>query len=294
MKPVLLVTGPTASGKSALAHERALRTGAEIISADSRQVYRRLDIGTAKPSPAMLREVRYHFIDEKEVTRPWSAGDFAAEAWRRIEAIESRGNEAIVVGGSTLYVEALVKGIALLPAADPALRQRLMQELRQQGGEALYRRLQALDPEQARTLDATKSQRLIRSLEIIELTGRTVTELQQQKQRPERGFELVGIDLPRPELYGRIDLRVHTMMHEGLLQEARTLWNQYRDAILARTLPALLTVGYQELFDHFEGRYGLDDAVALIQQHTRNYAKRQLTFFRNRMEVHWISPGTSI
>lgn len=281
----LVITGPTASGKSALAHEVALRTGAEIISADSRQIYRELTIGSAKPTPEMLGEVPYHFINEKSIGEPYSAGAFALEARARIQEIQKRGKPVIVAGGSTLYLQGLIEGFSDLPPADPKIREKLQKELAEQGSRALYRKLQDLDPERAATLDHTKTHRLIRNLEIIELIGKGSTP---PSPTPDMKFHAVALNFPREELYQRINLRVEEMMSEGLLQEAEALLKKYRPEISNRTLPALLTVGYQELFDHLERKTPLEGAVTLIQQHTRNYAKRQLTFLRNRMQLNWI------
>lgn len=294
---VLLLTGPTASGKSDLAHKLGLLSGAEIISCDSRQIYRELTIGSAKPSPAMLREVPYHFIDEKSLPETTSAGAFALEARERIESIHARGRRAIVVGGSTLYVQGLLEGFSDLPPADPTLRRRLQEELLRVGPETLYRRLVDLDPEQAATLDPTKTHRLIRSLEVIALTGTTLRERRAAEEKSGKAggglsFRALALDLPREELYGRIDERVGRMMEEGLREEARGLWERYRQEIEEGAIPALRTVGYQELFSHFSGEYPLERAVELIRQHTRNYAKRQLTFMRNRLTLEWIPPDT--
>ncbi|NTV01281.1 MAG: tRNA (adenosine(37)-N6)-dimethylallyltransferase MiaA [Chlorobiaceae bacterium] len=289
-KPVLVILGPTASGKSELAFRVALATGAEIISADSRQVYRGMDIGTAKPPREMLEAVMHHFIDEREIGEPFSSGDFATEALARIEDLAARGVPAIVAGGSTLYLEGLLKGFAQLPPGNPEIRARLSREIDRSGAETLYRRLLELDPEQAATLDPTKTQRLVRSLEIIEIAGTTVTSLLQaaaaSRKAPE--FLVVGLALPRPTLYERIDRRSGRMMQEGLVDEARLIYDRFGPQIREGSINALLTVGYRELFDCFERSTGLQAAEPLIAQHTRNYAKRQLTFFKNRLNVEWV------
>jgi len=289
-KPVLVILGPTASGKTELAFRIARKTGGEIISADSRQIYRGMDIGTAKPPKWMLDEVKHHFIDEKEIGEPFSAGDFAEQAAERIRELRQRGITPIVAGGSTLYLEGLLKGFAELPQSNPEIRARLKHELELHGAEALYRRLEALDPQQAKTLDPTKTQRLIRSLEIIEISGSTVTALQRKNSGPPPGIEftVIGLDLPRPQLYDRINRRTIEMMQAGLEAEARRLYNRFRSQWRSKNLNALATVGYRELFEHFEGLHDLQTAETLIAQHTRNYAKRQLTFFRNRLDVEWI------
>ncbi|NTU69094.1 MAG: tRNA (adenosine(37)-N6)-dimethylallyltransferase MiaA [Chlorobiaceae bacterium] len=289
-RPVLVILGPTASGKSELAFSVATATGGEIISADSRQVYRGMDIGTAKPSREMLDAVRHHFIDEKEIEEPFSSGDFATEALARIGQLSARGVPAIVAGGSTLYLEGLLKGFADLPPGDPEIRARLSRELDRFGATALYRRLLELDPEQAGTLDPTKTQRIVRSLEIIEIAGTTVSSLQQAAAATRKApdFLVVGLDLPRPRLYERIDQRTERMMRDGLGDEARQLFDRYGQQIREGSINALLTVGYRELFDCFEGIASLQAATGLIAQHTRNYAKRQLTFFKNRLNVEWV------
>ena len=289
-KPVLVILGPTASGKSELAFRVARMSGGEIISADSRQIFRGMDIGTAKPPHNMLEAVRHHFIDEKEIGEPFSSGDFATQALERIRELQERGVPAIVAGGSTLYLEGLLKGFAELPSSDPVVRARLMHELEQEGAEALFRRLESIDPDQAGTLDPTKTQRLIRSLEIIEISGMTVTALQQSHTgTPESiDFIITGLEMPRPLLYDRINRRTAGMIDAGLLEEAGDLYERYRRDLMDGAVNALATVGYRELFEYFERNTDLEKAIGLISQHTRNYAKRQLTFFKNRLNVEWL------
>ncbi|MFZ4802215.1 MAG: tRNA (adenosine(37)-N6)-dimethylallyltransferase MiaA [Chlorobium sp.] len=289
--PVIVILGPTASGKSRLAVALAKKIGGEIISADSRQIYRELDIGSAKPSSEELGEVTHHFINENNIGEPYSAGDFASEAVRRIQKIHEQGKRAVVAGGSTLYLEGLLEGFAELPPAHHETRARLLAELDRFGSEHLYEQLCQKDPEQAATLDPTKSQRLIRSLEIIERSGKSVTELQAlgKMQRSSLRFLVYGLEMPRALLYDRINRRSDEMMQAGLFHEAEVLYRKYRDLISERRTGALQSVGYQELFRHFQGVIELPEAVRLIQQHTRNYAKRQLTFFRNRLTVNWVA-----
>ncbi|ASQ90310.1 tRNA (adenosine(37)-N6)-dimethylallyltransferase MiaA [Prosthecochloris sp. GSB1] len=289
-KTVLVITGPTASGKSALAHFLAGITDAEIVSADSRQLYRGMDIGTAKPSPLMLRETRYHFIDEKEIGEEYSAGAYAKDALARIRSIHAKKRPAIVTGGSTLYIQGLLHGFSELPGKNPEIRERLVRELREKGARALYDRLASLDPVQAATFDPSKSQRLLRSLEIIAATGKTVTELCSPIPQTPDAFEFIpiGLALERKELYSRINRRTDEMMTAGLLDEARALFDRHLKGKERCRINALETVGYKELFDFFRGETSLFSATELIKQHTRNYAKRQLTFFRNRMSIEWI------
>ena len=290
-RPVLVITGPTASGKSALAHTAAKKLGAEIISADSRQIYRGMDIGTAKPSQAMLEEVPYHFISEKEIEEEYNAGDFVSDAIVRIRSIHEKNTDVIVVGGSTLYIEGLLHGFADLPSKNPKIRRELEAELNKAGSDELYRRLQSIDPVQAATLDPSKTQRLVRSLEIITITGKTVTELKSSEKTRQPPFKFIpfGLSLPRNVLYTRIDKRTEEMMASGLLEEAQQLYMLYRAAETEGIINALETVGYKELFQYFDGIHSLQRAIELIQQHTRNYAKRQLTFFKNRLNVQWLA-----
>ncbi|TLU83831.1 MAG: tRNA (adenosine(37)-N6)-dimethylallyltransferase MiaA [Chlorobium sp.] len=286
---VLVILGPTASGKSGLALAVARKTGGEIISADSRQIYRELDIGAAKPSPDALLEIRHHFIDEKNIGEPFTAGYFAIEALKRIEDIRRRGKKAIIAGGSTLYLQGLLTGFSDLPEADPAIRKKLLEELDRFGRDNLYERLLERDPEQAATLDPTKTHRLIRSLEIIEITGKSVTELRTKDKRQGSGlcFCTLGLSMPREILYERINHRTEKMLDAGLLYEAEKLYKKYQLLLESGRIQALQSVGYQELFQYLEGKIDLTTAVSLIKQHTRNYAKRQLTFFNNSMDVRW-------
>jgi tRNA dimethylallyltransferase len=287
-KKVLVLVGPTASGKTALAIPLAEQLNAEIISADSRQIYRELTIGTAKPSPQELARVPHHFINELSLPAPYDAGIFMSEARERIAKILERGKIPLVVGGSTLYVQGLVRGFSPLPKGDPAIRKRLYQELAELGKETLYARLKALDEAQAQTLDPTKTQRLVRSLEIIEITGQKVSELKQEMLPPPFEVVMVGLEMPREKLYERINRRVEKMMQEGFLEEAKMLYERFGEQHDYEKINALQTVGYRELFEYFRGKYTLSETVARIQQHTRNYAKRQLTFFRNKFKLTWI------
>ncbi len=288
--PVMVILGPTASGKSALALAVAKRIKGEIISADSRQVYRELDIGAAKPSEEVLEEMKHHFVNEKSIGEPFTAGDFASEAVERILDIHRRGKHAVVAGGSTLYLEGLIEGFADLPPANPVIRGRLLEELERDGNEQLYARLLERDPAQAATLDPTKSQRLVRSLEIIEITGLSVTELQARGKQRQGGlsFVTVGLAMPRLLLYKRINRRTDEMVDAGLCDEAERLYHKYQALLAGGKVSALQSVGYQELFQYYDGKITSHEAISMIKQHTRNYAKRQVTFFNNRLKVNWV------
>ncbi len=289
--PVLL--GATASGKTALSLSLATALNAEIISADSRQVYRDLTIGSAKPTDEQLALVPHHFINELDLLDPFDSGAFAAQAAERIADILNRGKRVLVVGGSTLYLRGLTGGFSDLPKGDAAIRARLLDELHQLGAATLYDRLKQLDPEHAATLDDTKTQRLIRSLEVIELSGKKLSDLHSTVKPPQFEFILFGLDVPREALYNRINRRVDEMMQNGFLEEAAQLYEQYGERHRAQKINALETVGYKELFEYLDKKITLADAVLLTKQHTRNYAKRQLTYFRNQFDVQWIPAPAS-
>ena len=293
--PVHVILGPTASGKSALALALAKKIGAEIVSADSRQIYRELTIGAAKPSEETLREIKHHFVNEKNIGEPFTAGDFATEAVARIHDIHGRGLRAVVAGGSTLYMEGLLVGFADLPPGNPEIRKKLLDELDRFGNEALYNKLLTQDPEQAATLDPTKTHRLIRSLEIIEITGTTVTELQARGKNVQTGLRFLtfGLSTAREKLYMGINKRTEDMLETGLYEEAALLYDKYGALLELEHIPALQSVGYQELFQYFDGKIDFSTAINLIKQHTRNYAKRQLTFFKNRLNVTWVEAPDS-
>ncbi len=289
MKKIPVILGATASGKTAMAIALALKFDAEIISADSRQIYRELTIGSAKPSPEELATVPHHFINERSLLENYDATSFAKDAWQRIAEILARGKHVIVAGGSTLYLKSLVVGFSDLPSGDSATRQRLYKELETLGSQALYERLKRLDPERAQTLDHTKTQRLIRSLEVIETTGRKMSDLQAVLHHtPPFDFDCIGLDVPRPVLYERINRRVDDMMQRGFLEEVQSLYTRFGAAHKQTKINALETVGYKELFAFLDGEISLETALSLIKQHTRNYAKRQLTFFKHQLPVHWV------
>ena len=293
--PVHVILGPTASGKSALAFALAKNIGAEIISAYSRQIYRELTIGAAKPSEETLREIKHHFVNEKNIGEPFSAGDFAIEAVARIHDIHRRGLRAVVAGGSTLYLQGLLEGFADLPPGNLEIRKKLLDELERFGNEALYKKLLQQDPKQAATLDPTKTQRLIRSLEIIEITGTSVTELQARGKKVQTGLRFLtfGLSTPREKLYMSINKRTEAMLEAGLYEEAALLYDKYGALLELEHIPALQSVGYQELFQYLDGKIDFSTAINLIKQHTRNYAKRQLTFFKNRLNVTWVEAPDS-
>jgi tRNA dimethylallyltransferase len=273
----VVLTGPTASGKSALAIQLAERLGGEIVSMDSMALYRGMDVGTAKPDAEQRRRVPHHLID---VLDPWESASVAlwlSQAAECVSAIEQRGHRALIVGGTPLYLKALLHGLFDGPPADPALRQQLAEETRQHGNAALHARLAAVDPASAARLHVNDVRRIIRALEVWHLTGRPLSAWQTQwSAATHRAPPVFWLDLPRDELYARIDARVVQMFQSGLLEEAETL----------RRLPHPLSresaqaVGYKEAFACLDGLITREEAMGQVQRRSRHLARRQLTWFR--------------
>lgn len=284
MKTFLLLTGPTAVGKTELSVALATRIGAEIISADSRQIYVGMDIGTAKPSAQERAQIRHHFIDELSIGQPFSAGRFLNEATARIKAIVGTGRVPLVVGGSTLYIHALKHGLADVPEIPDEVRRSVEADVEARGVDALYRELVQVDPRSARRMDPTKTQRLIRALEVHRATGRTLSAYQDDQSPPSHTFRTIVVDRPRAALYRRIDARVDEMLSRGLLGEVRGLL----DLGYSSDLNPLRTIGYQEAIRHLRGEISYDEMVRLIKRNTRRYAKRQLTWFRRDPKNVWV------
>jgi tRNA dimethylallyltransferase len=274
----VVLTGPTGSGKSALALELAERLDAEIVALDSMTLYRGMDVGTAKPTAEERRRVPHHLID---VLDPWESASVAwwlEQALRRTDEITQRGKRVLFVGGTALYVKALLYGLFDGPPADAALRQRLQEQADREGAVTLHARLAEVDPVTARRLHPNDVRRTIRALEVWERTGRPMSAWQTQWQTTPADRPLVfWIDRPRPELYERIDRRVLKMMNEGWVEEARRLLELPRP--LSRE--AAKALGYAELFAHLDGRFSLEEAVCAIQLRSRQFAKRQITWFRH-------------
>jgi tRNA dimethylallyltransferase len=275
----VLLAGPTCSGKSDLALELACRSPVEIVSVDSAQVYRGMDIGTAKPTAVIRARVPHHLIDVCDPAEAYSAGRFRREALELIAVIRSRGRLPLLVGGTMLYFRALVRGIAPLPEADPAVRAGIDRRASALGWPALHAELAARDPEAAARIRPADGQRIQRALEVYELTGEPLSRLQQRASPPPLTFAAFALAPDdRAGLYARIDARFRGMMDAGLLDEVRAL--RARDD-LEPDLPSLRSVGYRQLWRHLAGECGLDEAVAEGQRATRNLAKRQLTWIRS-------------
>lgn len=287
---ILALVGPTAVGKTGLSLNVANRLQehtsrpVEIISADSRQVYREMTIGTAKPTPEELSRVRHHFIDEKAVTEAFSAGRFAEEAGRRLAEVIERRAMPLVVGGSTLYIEALVHGIAEIPPTTQETRMLLTERLHREGAAVLFEELSQRDPTAARTMDATKTQRVVRALEVLIDTGRPLSHWHSQTAQPRFVYDVIVLDRPRTQLYERIEWRVDAMLSGGLLREVRELIEQG----VSPELPALQTIGYREPFAYLRGKIDEAEMVRLLKRNTRRYAKRQRTWFRRHATYTWL------
>jgi tRNA dimethylallyltransferase len=288
-RPVLLaVAGPTAVGKTALTVALAQQLGTDIISTDSRQFYREMRIGTAKPTAAEMQGVPHHFVDSHSIVEDYSAGRFATEALGLLERLFQTHAVVIATGGSGLYLQALTDGLDELPAVPPEVRQQLQHELRTLGLPALVSELARLDPVAHQRLDLQNHQRVLRALEITRGTGQPFSSFHRgpaavAEAAAQRPFRVVKVALSRPreELYQRIDQRVLAMLAEGLVAEVEAL-------VPYREHNALQTVGYQEIFGYLDGHYDYAEAVRLLQRNTRHYAKRQLTWLRRDLAYQWI------
>lgn len=276
MSEVILIGGPTASGKSTLALALARHLGSPIINADSRQLYRGMDIGTAKPTPEEQALAPHYLLDVADPDEGFSAGRFEAEALALIARLGSPQHPIIVVGGTGLYLEALYRGLDHFPPVPDALLSEIRETYQSRGLGALQEWLRTVDPDYALQVDMANPHRLMRAIAVTLSAGTPYSTLRRRTPTP-RPFPMTALylDAPREWLYPRIDQRVMEMMEAGLLDEARRLL-PYRD------LPSLQTVGYPELFAYLDGHLSLEEAVALIQRHTRQYAKRQMTWFRRR------------
>lgn len=283
--PLVVVCGPTASGKTALALALGQRFDMEVISADSRQVYRGMDIGTAKATVEEQRLLPHHLIDVVDPEEPFTAADFARLGRRAAADILRRGRRPLVVGGTGLYIRALTEGLVSAPGPAPRLRQELHALEAREGSGTLFRRLQKLDPEAAERIHPANLVRIVRALEVRILDGRPLSELQREHAFSDRPFRTLKIGLapPRETLFRHIDRRVEQMMEKGLLAEAENLLRRG----CSPDLKAMQTLGYREALAHLRGELSSAEAVALIQRHTRRYAKRQLTWFRRDPEIIW-------
>jgi tRNA dimethylallyltransferase len=282
----ILILGVTASGKGRLAFELARRLGGEIVSVDSMKVYRRMDVGTAKPPPGNRQQVRYHMIDVVEPSEAFSAGLFVEMAAPLIEQIRSQAKRVVAVGGTALYIKALLYGLFDGPGADPSIRAELRQRAESEGLQGLYRELSQVDPEAAGRIHANDAKRIIRALEVSRITGEPISRLQTQfsPDRSPADWTILGLRRDKAEESRRMNLRVKRMVEQGLVGEVK--------ALLAEAKPlspqARSAIGYAEIIDHLAGRTTLDEAVEGIKKNTRRLAKGQRTWFKTFRGVQWL------
>lgn len=281
MNNLIHILGPTAIGKTALAIKIAQHFNTDIISADSRQFYKEMNIGTAVPSLSELGAAKHHYIQNKSIHQEFSVGDFEKEVIPLIDKLFEDKNSLVMVGGSGLYIKAITDGLDQFPDIDPQIRENLNQRYTEEGLENLAEELKKLDPEYAANADLQNKQRVIRALEICLGAPQNFSFYRTQNKKA-RNFKniKIGLEADRTILYQRIEKRVDLMLEMGLLEEARNLYSQ-------RELNALNTVGYKELFAYFDGKWSLDFAIAEIKKNTRRFAKRQLTWFKKDPEIKW-------
>ena len=281
-KPNLIViVGPTAIGKTSLSLALAKHFQTEILSADSRQFFKEMSIGTAAPTEEELSVAPHHFIHHISIEDDYSVGDFEKEALSKLETLFKSHENVIMVGGSGLYVDAVTKGLDEFPKVDESIRENLNQQLKTEGIENLQQQLKELDPQYFSEADIQNPHRLIRALEICIVTGKPYSSFR-KNEAAERPFNsiFIGLDAERQIVYDRINQRVDIMVQEGLIEEARKLYDK-------RDLNALNTVGYKELIKYFEGEWSLEKAIEEIKKNTRRFAKRQFTWFRKNDQINW-------
>jgi tRNA dimethylallyltransferase len=287
-KTVIVIVGPTAVGKTAFAIEVAKLLRTEIISADSRQCYKELNIGVAKPSLAELQEVKHHFINSHSIHEEVNAVVFEQYALQSAKKIFTASDVAVMVGGTGLYVKAFCEGLDDIPAADENIRKRIITEFEAKGLGWLQKEVAEKDPGFWATAEQQNPQRLMRALEIKETTGKSITHFR-NGHKQSRPFNIIkiGLELPREELYNRINTRVDKMIEQGLVEEVKEL-------LPYKNLNALQTVGYKEIFQSFEGLISINAATEEIKRNSRHYAKRQLTWFKKDQTINWFSSHTSV
>jgi len=289
----IILMGPTAVGKTDLAIELATRYPVELISVDSALVYRQMDIGTGKPSPDILQKFPHHLVNILDPAESYSAGQFVRDVERLVADIHTRGRVPLLVGGTMLYFRALLRGIAAMPEADTQIRARLDQRAAQHGWPSLHAELMQRDPIVAQRIGINDAQRIQRALEVMELTGRKMSDVQSDARPPlpSVNFLMLGLNLPRDQLYVRIERRFLNMMQQGFLDEVNALFNR---GDLHAELPSMRAVGYRQLWAHLAGNASLDEAVAQGVLATRHLARRQLIWMRAETELQWIDAESGI
>lgn len=287
-KYLIVVAGPTAVGKTGLCINLAHHFNTEIVSADSRQFYREMNIGTAKPSEEELAEIKHHFINSLSIQDNYNAGDYEKDALIKINEIFKRNPIVILTGGSGLYIQAVCDGLNAMPEVPEKVREKLNNRYRQSGLDDLLQELKERDPQYYNRVDRNNPQRIIRALEVCIATGKSYSLFRnsQQKKVVKRPFTIikVGLERNRNKLYERIDRRMNTMIDQGLFEEATALYPLKR-------LNALQTVGYKEIFDYMDGQYDKEEAIRLLKRNSRRYAKRQLTWFKKEEYMVWFHPN---
>lgn len=283
MKTLLLILGPTGVGKTELALRVAQRYGCPIVSCDSRQIFREIPIGTAAPAAEEQQRVKHYFVGERSIDEDYNAGQYERDALQLLATLFAQHEVVVMTGGSMLYADAVCKGLDDLPSVPPSVRADVQREYETKGLAWLQSEVQRLDPTYWVEVDQQNPARLAHCVELSRVTGQPYSALRSHtaKARPFRILK-IGLDRPRAELYARIGERVKQMMEAGLLEEAKAVYPK-------RALNSLQTVGYKELFAYLDGEYDLDRAIELIQQNSRHYAKRQLTWFRRDNEIHWLN-----
>jgi len=278
---LIVVVGPTAIGKTNLGIQLAKLFNCEIVSADSRQFYKEMCIGTAVPSAYELQQANHHFIQHISIQDPYSVGDFEKDGLAKLEALFKKNKYAILVGGSGLYIDAITKGLDTFPEISHDIRENLKKRYKQEGLETLQQQLKVLDPDYYTKVDIHNTHRVMRALEVCISSGKPYSSFINKKtsNRPFNSIK-IGITAPREIIYDRINMRVDSMMKEGLLQEVKSL-------VSYKSLNALNTVGYKEIFEFLDGKWELDFAISEIKKNTRRFAKRQLTWFRKDEEITW-------
>ena len=282
-KNVIAIVGPTAVGKTKLSIETAKRFNGEIISGDSMQIYKGMDIGTAKITEEEMQGIPHHMIDIKHPDENFSAAEFQKLVQNHIEEIGSMDKMPIIVGGSGLYIQAALYNYNFSSRQDKRIKDRLEEQIHEKGIATLYERLKQLDPGQAEKIHPNNERRVIRALEVYEKTGMTMTEFQ-QKQKQDAPYEVyfIGLTMERQLLYERINNRVDQMIENGLVQEVRDLYNNgYKET------QSMKAIGYKEFFPYFKGDQSLDETIHILKRNSRRYAKRQYTWFKNKMDINW-------
>ncbi len=280
-KHLIVIVGPTAIGKTSLSIQLAKYFKCAIISADSRQFYKEMSIGTAAPTADELKQAKHYFIQHKSIKEEYTVGDFEKEAIQTINELFKTHEQVVLVGGSGLYVDAITKGLDSFPEVDPEIRKQLQEEYHHSGISHLQKQLKQLDPEWYQKIDLQNTHRVMRALEVCIASGVPYSSFL-NKPKPKRPFTTIkiGITAERPIIYDRINQRVDIMVKEGLLDEVKSLYPH-------KTLNALNTVGYKEIFKHMDGEWDLEMAISEIKKNTRRFAKRQLTWFRKDQEINW-------